>query len=92
MSRVDIKKLKQYARQHSIRSMGIFGSRARGDAKATSDLDILIECKPSRSLLELSRMQRELSQLLQIKVDLITKGALSPYIKKNILKELKPIV
>ncbi len=92
MSRVDIKKLKQYARQNSILSMGVFGSRARGDAKPTSDLDLLIECKSPRSLLELSRMERELSQLLEMKVDLVTKGALSPYIKKNILEEIKQVV
>ena len=69
--------------------IGIFGSFARGDNEKESDIDILIEFKESPSLLTLIKIENDLSEILGIKVDLITKGALkNKRIKKNIKKDL----
>ena len=66
---------------------GIFGSYARGEQKKSSDVDILIKYRGNQSLLDLVRLERELKEKLRKKVDLLTYGSLSPYLKERILKE-----
>jgi len=69
--------------------IGIFGSFARGDNDKSSDIDVLIEFKDSPSLLTLIKLENELSDLLGIKVDLVTAGAIkNKRIKKSIKKDL----
>ena len=73
--------------------VGIFGSYARGDNKKGSDIDILVEFKESPSLLTLIKLENDLSQILGIKVDLVTTGALkNKRIKKSIQKDLIKIM
>jgi uncharacterized protein len=69
--------------------VGIFGSFARGDNKKGSDIDILVEFKESPSLLTLIKLENELTEILSVKVDLVTTGALkNKRIKKSIKKDL----
>jgi hypothetical protein len=69
--------------------VGIFGSFARGDNKKGSDIDILVEFKESPSLLTLIKLENDLSEILGVKVDLVTIGALkNKRIKKSIQKDL----
>ena len=69
--------------------VGIFGSFARGDNKKGSDIDILVEFKESPSLLTLIKLENELSEIIGVKVDLVTTGALkNNRIKKSIKKDL----
>ena len=69
--------------------VGIFGSYARGDNKKGSDIDILVEFKESPSLLTLIKLENDLSEILGVKVDLVTTGALkNKRIKKSIKKDL----
>jgi predicted nucleotidyltransferase len=73
--------------------IGIFGSFARGDNKKGSDIDILIEFKSSPSLIELIRIENELSEILGCKVDLVTTGSLkNKRIKNSIKKDLISIL
>jgi predicted nucleotidyltransferase len=68
--------------------VGLFGSFARGENKKGSDIDILVEFKESPSLLTLIKLENDLSDLLGIKVDLVTIGALkNKRIKKRIQKD-----
>jgi len=69
--------------------IGIFGSFARGDNKKGSDIDILVEFKEAPSLLTLIKLENDLSEILDVKVDLVTTGALkNKRIKKSIKKDL----
>jgi predicted nucleotidyltransferase len=69
--------------------VGIFGSFARGDNKKGSDIDILVEFKEAPSLLTLIKLENDLSDILGVKVDLVTTGALKDKrIKKSINKDL----
>jgi uncharacterized protein len=69
--------------------VGIFGSYARGDNKTGSDIDILVEFKEAPSLLTLIKLENDLSEILGVKVDLVTTGALkNKRIKKSIQKDL----
>ena len=85
----DIKKLKskivKILKKHGVVRAGIFGSYARGEQKKKSDIDILIEF--NGSLLDLVGLEMELKKILKIKVDLLTYGGISPYLKDRILNE-----
>jgi predicted nucleotidyltransferase len=69
--------------------VGIFGSFARGENKKGSDIDILVEFKEAPSLLTLIKLENDISEIIGIKVDLVTTGALkNKRIKKSIKKDL----
>jgi predicted nucleotidyltransferase len=63
----------------------------RGEAKKSSDLDILVEFNQAPSLLEFINMEDDLSEKLGIKVDLVMKKALKPRIGQRILEEVVPV-
>jgi predicted nucleotidyltransferase len=69
--------------------IGMFGSMARGESTPTSDIDLIVAFSRPKSLLEIVRLEGELSALLGRKVDLLTKGAISPYLREKIMRELK---
>jgi uncharacterized protein len=60
------------AAEHGARTVRVFGSVARGEADAASDLDLLVEMKPGRSLLELGGLLMELQDLFGCCVDVVT--------------------
>jgi len=84
---VDEQALADFCRANQIVKLSFFGSVLRDDFRPDSDVDILIEFHPDArvSLLDMSRMQRQLSALLGRNVDLLTPGDLSPYIKDEVL-------
>ncbi|MEW5870877.1 MAG: nucleotidyltransferase family protein [Chloroflexota bacterium] len=84
-------KLVDICRAHDVTMLGIFGSMSRGEATAESDIDVLVRFGKRKSLLALVRLERELSTALGRKVDLLTEAALSPYLRKRILDELRII-
>jgi predicted nucleotidyltransferase len=61
---------------HGARTVRIFGSIARGDAGAGSDLDVLVEMSDRPSLLEQAALQAELEELLGCPVHVVTNGGL----------------
>ncbi len=75
--------------KHCVKNIRLFGSIARGEADAESDVDVLVEFEPAAQigLFEFSRLRHELSQLLGCDVDLVTPNALRKEMKEEILKE-----
>jgi uncharacterized protein len=72
--------------------IGIFGSFAREENTPESDLDILVKFKKGITLLQLIKLENELSEKLGVKVDLVTEGAITnKKLKKHIKKDLKII-
>src|SRR5690242_5679840 len=61
-------KILEYMRAHGATRIGVFGSYARGEARADSDLDLLVWFSEQQSLLRLIRMERELSELVGKKI------------------------
>ena len=90
MDRSEIKNIiLSHLKEFNPIKVGIFGSFARGDDKRGSDIDILVEFKESPSLLTLIKLENDLSDILGVKVDLVTTGALkNKRIKKSIKKDL----
>lgn len=68
--------------------IGIFGSYARGEQIESSDLDILIDFDATINLLELIGLEQELTDLLGVKVDLITLKSVHPSLKPYIDSDL----
>jgi len=70
--------------------IGVFGSYARGDENEQSDLDLLIDFEQKVDLLELIGLEQELTEVLGIKVDLITlrslHASLKPYIESDLIR------
>jgi len=77
--------------KYGVRKIGLFGSYARGEERTDSDLDVLVEFEKRKSLLTLVRIERELSEHIGVKVDLLTEQAISPYLVERIKADLKVI-
>jgi len=76
-------------KEYGVKEMGIFGSYVRGEQKTVSDVDVLIELENPIGFVKFIRLENRISDILGIKVDLVTKKALKPYIGKRILQEVK---
>jgi predicted nucleotidyltransferase len=85
------KKIITLIKKHGVKKVAIFGSYARDEEKPKSDIDILVEFSERKSLLEHVKIERELSEAVGIKVDLLTEKAISPYLIDRIRKEMKVI-
>ncbi|OFX36672.1 MAG: hypothetical protein A2X03_07130 [Bacteroidetes bacterium GWA2_40_15] len=87
MDRSEIKNIiLSHLKEFNPIKVGIFGSFARGDNKKGSDIDILVEFKEAPSLLTLIKLENDLTEILGVKVDLVTTGALK---NKRIIKSIK---
>ncbi len=73
---------------HNVR---VFGSVARGEADAQSDIDLLVEFEPDRSLLDHAALWLELQELLGCKVDVVSEGRVKPRIRDRVLREALPV-
>ena len=93
MSRQEIEHIiLDYLKPFNLQRVGIFGSYARNEQKTDSDIDLLIKFKDTPSLLQLIKIENDLSKRLGFKVDLITEGALrNKRIKAQIQHDLKII-
>jgi len=75
------------ATRYGAYNVRVFGSVARGDADAGSDVDLLVDLEPGRSLLDLGGLLMELQDLLMCDVDVITEKGLRPRIRQYVLDE-----
>jgi len=83
--------IKDLLKRNNVTMLGLFGSYARGEESEESDLDFIIKFSKNNGLLALIKLKRELSEILGKKVDLLTERSISPYIRKNIMNDLKVI-
>lgn len=73
--------------KYQVEKLGVFGSVARQEDTAQSDVDILVEFKTPVGFFQFIRLENHLTQLLGRKVDLISKKALKEAIREEVLKE-----
>lgn len=75
---------------YHIEEIGLFGSVARGEQTATSDVDILVKFEKGHSnLFNYIQLKDYLEKLLENKVDLVMKNSIRPGLKDRILSEAK---
>jgi len=90
-----IKKLREnlpeITQRFRVKSLSLFGSYAQGRQRKRSDLDILVEFSETPSFFEFLALERHISDLLGVKVDLVMKEALKPAIGKHVLAEAVPV-
>lgn len=79
------------AARHHATNVRLFGSVARGDETEGSDIDLLVDMEPGRSLLDQVRLRRDLSEVLGVEIDVITTGGLLERDRRSILAEAVPL-
>ncbi len=86
-------KLAEICRKNDIIFLAVFGSFVRGQQNRKSDVDIAIEFDKSKgkSLLDLVRLEDELSQAFKRQVDLGVFSSLNPYIAEDVKREMRVI-
>ena len=75
------------AAKHGAYNVRVFGSVARNEADSASDLDLLVDMEPERSLLDLGGLLMDLQELLGCQVDFVTEKGLRGRIRERVLKE-----
>ncbi len=74
-------------KSHAVQELWLFGSAAREEMQAASDVDILVDFTRPVSLFEFVRLRWKLESLLERPVDLVTRDALKPQLRDQILRE-----
>ena len=75
------------AARHGARNVRVFGSVARGEFSPSSDIDLLVDLDPNRTLMDLGGLLMDLQELLQVRVDVATEGMLRPKVRKRALAD-----
>jgi predicted nucleotidyltransferase len=80
-------------RRYQVKELALFGSAARGELRPDSDIDLLVEFLPGAEvdLVEHLAAERELSELLGRKVDLVSKRALRKALREDVLSQARYI-
>lgn len=81
--------IRRIARHHGAHRVRVFGSRARGEAGTSSDVDLLVDFEPGRDLLDLVALKQDLEQLLGCHVDVVEEEGLSPYLRQRVVEEAR---
>ena len=84
-------KILQIAAERGAHNVRVFGSAARGEAGPGSDVDLLVDLEPDRSLFDLGGLLVDLEELLECNVDIVTEQGLHWYIRDRVLAEARPL-
>ncbi|NVM19852.1 MAG: nucleotidyltransferase family protein [Candidatus Lokiarchaeota archaeon] len=79
--------LLEILKKHEVIKASLFGSIVREEMTTDSDIDLIIEFKGDKSLLDLAALQIELEETLKLKVDILTYNSIHPLLKDQILAE-----
>ena len=91
--RVDSASLAELCRRYRIRELSLFGSAARDEMRPDSDVDLMVEFGPGArvGMIKFESLAEELTGLAGRRVDLVTKRGLKPWIRAQVLKDLRVI-
>jgi predicted nucleotidyltransferase len=79
------------AARHGARNVRVFGSVARGEDQADSDVDLLVEMEDDRSLLDLVALEQDLEELLARNVDVLTDASIHPTLRARIAADARAL-
>lgn len=83
--------IRSLAARYRTGDVRVFGSVARGQNSAASDVDLLVNTRPGCSLLDLGGLLEDLKELLGCPVDLVTEDGLKPRLREQVLREAIPL-
>lgn len=75
-------------KRFNVKSIGLFGSYARGEERDESDVDILVEFSKPIGFFKFIELEEYLSKKLEVKVDLVALDALKPIVKSRVMREV----
>lgn len=81
----------QAARRHGIRNVRVFGSRARNEATQESDIDLLVDMEPGRTLVDLIGFQQDAETILGTSVDAVAERFLKPSVRAHALRDARQL-
>jgi uncharacterized protein len=87
--KIDHRVLTELCDRNDVATVRVFGSMARGEDTSSSDIDLLVEFRGRKSLLDLVRIEREFSEQLGRQVELLTPSSISPYMREHVFGESK---
>ncbi len=79
------------AQRHGARNVRVFGSAARGEERPDSDVDLLVDLEPGRTLLDHVALWQDLEELLGRRVDIVVEGGINRHLSDRILREAMPL-
>ena len=80
-------RIRELARAHGARNVRLIGSVARGEERADSDIDFLVELKPDRSLIDVIGLENDLAELFGRKVEVVAKQSAKPRVLASSMKD-----
>ena len=83
--------IREIALRHRVKNVRVFGSALHGDDAEDSDLDLLVDPTPETTLMDIAKIQVEVTQLLNITVDVLTPRALPDKFRDQVIKEAQPV-
>ena len=88
---ISVETIKEICDRYGATDVALFGSFVRGEATLDSDVDLLVTFPRGKTLLDLVGLELDLREALNRKVDVVSRGGLSPYIGPRILAEAIPL-
>jgi predicted nucleotidyltransferase len=90
---IDAASLAEVCRAYGVREFSLFGSATRGEMGPNSDIDMMVEFEPEAGIgmIKFELLAEELTRLAGRRVDLVTKRGLKPWIRCEVLKDLRVI-
>ncbi len=79
------------AARRGATNLRVFGSVARGDARPSGDVDLLVDLEPGRSLVDLGGLLMDLSDVLGVDVDVVTEASMKPRVRERVMGEAVPL-
>jgi len=83
--------LPELRERYGVATLEVFGSHARADVGRESDLDLLVTFTETPDLLTFIGLEHEISERLDVPVDLVMRRALKPRLRDRILREAVPV-
>ena len=89
---LDLQAVAEVCERYGVEELAVFGSMARSEATASSDVDLLYRLKPGVGLgFTLNRLEDELAAIFGRKVDLVSKRSLHPELRDQVLREARTL-
>ncbi len=83
--------IQRIAEKHGARNVRVFGSAARGESRADSDVDLLVDTGPETSSWFPAGLIIDLEELLGCRVEIVTEKGLNPHLRERVLQEAVPL-